>query len=53
MVRVYQARIPVPLAGSVGETIEFRIERKGFRGEIKQIDPAEVVIALEATYLLT
>jgi hypothetical protein len=47
MVRLYQARIPEPITGSVGEPVTAEADGRTFRGVIKEIDETAVVLLQE------
>ena len=46
MVRIYQQHVPVPVKGSVGNVVTFRVEEHTFHGVIKQNDGYIAIIAL-------
>jgi len=46
MVRIYQQRVPVPVRGAVGDITKINVDRRTFKGVIKQIDKVVAILAL-------
>jgi len=46
MVPIYPQRGPVPVRGTVGDITSISVDRRMFKGVIKQIDKAVAILAL-------